>query len=110
MTSENTQRAKLTAIAAFPRQYFLENMAIRGDNSILVTVANHQELWYIPPPGGNMPVDPLLLCSFPQSAMGIVEVEPNIVYICPSNLWPARESALRRLDLRDWSPGKSINP
>jgi hypothetical protein len=34
-------------------------MAIRGDNSILVTVANHQELWYIPPPSGNMPVDPM---------------------------------------------------
>ncbi len=83
MTSENTQRAKLTTIASFPSQYFLENMAIRGDNSILVTVANHQELWYIPPPSGNMPVDPLLLCSFAQSAMGIVEVESNIFYVPP---------------------------
>ena len=78
MLSENAQQAKLTTIASFPRQYFLENIAIRVDNSILVTVANHQELWYIPPPSGNLPVDPLLLCSFAQSAMGIVEVEPNI--------------------------------
>ena len=74
MLPENTQQAKLITIASFPRQYFLENMAIRGDNSILVTVANAQELWYIPPPNANVPVDPLLLCTFAQSAMGIVEV------------------------------------
>ncbi|HZC81184.1 MAG TPA: hypothetical protein VE222_05605, partial [Nitrospiraceae bacterium] len=92
------------------RQYFLENVAIRGDNSILVTVANHQELWYIPPSSANVPVDPLFLCTFAQSAMGIVEVEPNIFYICTSNLWTSHESYLRRLDMRDWSPGKSINP
>jgi hypothetical protein len=42
--------------------------------------------------------------------MGIVEVEPNIFYICTSNLWTSHESYLRRLDMRDWSPGKSINP
>ena len=36
MPSENAPRAKLTTIASFPRQYFLENMAIRDDNSILL--------------------------------------------------------------------------
>jgi hypothetical protein len=110
MPSENAPRAKLTTIASFPRQYFLENMAMRGDNSILVTVANHQELWYIPPPIAKVPVDPLLLCTFAQSAMGIVEVEPNIFYICTSNLWTSHESYLHRLDMRDWAAGKSVNP
>jgi len=110
MLSENAQRATLTPIASFPCQYFLENVAIRDDNSILVTVANHKELWYIPPSSANVPVSPLLLCTFPQSAMGIVEVEPNIFYICTSNLWTSHESCLRRMDLRDWAPGKSVNP
>src|SRR3984957_4806426 len=110
MPSENAQRAKLTTIASFPRQYFLEKMAMRGDNSILVTVANHQELWYIPPPIAKVPVDPLLLCTFAQSAMGIVEVEPDIFYICTSNLWTSHESYLHRLDMRDWAAGKSVNP
>ena len=72
MLSENAQRATLTTIASFPRQYFLENMAIRDDNSILVTVANHKELWYIPPSSANVPVSPLLLCTFPQSAMQLL--------------------------------------
>jgi hypothetical protein len=70
MLSENAQRATLTPIVSFPRQYFLENLAIRDDNSILVTAANHQELWYVPPSSANVPVNPLLLCIFPQSAMG----------------------------------------
>src|SRR5258707_11647201 len=104
MTSENTQRAKLTTIASFPRQYFLENMPIRGDNSILVTVANHQELWYIPPPSERMPLDPLLLCTFAQSAMGIVEREPNLFYICPSNSWTSHQPYLLRLHMRPLSP------
>ena len=110
MLSENAQRATLTPIASFPRQYFLENLTIRDDSSILVTVANHKELWYIPPSRANVPVSPLLLCTFPQSAMGIVEVEHNIFYVCTSNLWTSHESCLRRLDLRDWTPGKSVNP
>jgi hypothetical protein len=43
-------------------------------------------------------------------AMGIVEVEPNIFYICTSNLWTSHESYLHRLDMRAWAAGKSVNP
>jgi hypothetical protein len=110
MPSENSQPAILTTVASFPRNYFLENLAIRGDNSILVTVMNHQELWYIPPPSANMPVDPLLIHTFAQPTMGIVEVEPNIFYICTSNLYTSHASHLQRLDMRDWVPGKSVSP
>jgi hypothetical protein len=102
--------ARLTTIATFPRQYFLENMAIRRDNSILVTVLNHKELWYVPPAAANAPVDPLRLYNFHQPAMGIVEVEPDIFYINTSNLWTTHESYLHRLDMRNWAPGKPVNP
>jgi hypothetical protein len=110
MPSDNAPPAKLTTIASFPRKYFLENMALRRDNSILITVANQQELWYIPPLSANVQVDLQLLCTFAQSAMGLVEVEPDIFYICTSNLWTSHESYLRRLDMRGWAPGKPVNP
>ena len=110
MLSKNTPQAKLTTIAVFPRHYFLESMAIRSDNSILVDVMNHQELWYIPPHSANVPVDPLLIHTFAEPTMGIVEVDPDIFYICTSNLYTSHESYLHRLDMRDWAPGKSVNP
>jgi hypothetical protein len=43
-------------------------------------------------------------------AMGIVEVEPNIFYICTSNLWTSHESYLHRLGHARLAPGKSVNP
>jgi hypothetical protein len=61
MPTESVPQAKLTTIASFPIHYFLENMAIRADGSILVTVANRNELWYVPPTAANVPVDPVLL-------------------------------------------------
>jgi hypothetical protein len=30
---------KLSTVATFPRNYFLENLAVRSDNSVLVTVS-----------------------------------------------------------------------
>jgi hypothetical protein len=110
MQTKNRSRTKLTTIAAFPRHYFLENVAIRGDNSMLVTVMNKQELWYIPSPIAHIPVDPLLIYTFAQPTLGIVEVEPEVFYINTSNLYTSHESYLHRLDMRDWVPGESVNP
>ena len=122
MASENTPQAKLITIASFPTNYFLENMSVRADSSILVTVANTHELWYIPPRDVNVPVGPVLLSTFSQSAMGIVEVAPDIFYIATSpvvayqaailsgRLFPSHESYLHRLDMRDWGPSVSVKP
>jgi hypothetical protein len=122
MASENTRQAKLITIASFPINYFVENMAVRADSSILVTVANRNQLWYIPPRNANVPVEPVLLFTFSQSAMGIVEVEPDIFYIATSpviayqaailsdRLFTSHESHLHRLDMRDWAPGMSVKP
>jgi hypothetical protein len=122
MPSENTPRAKLATIASFPAHYFLESMAVRADGSILVTVANRNELWYVPPPDPNGQVDPVLLSTFSQSAMGIAEVAPDIFFIATSPVleyqaailagrsWTSRESYLHRLDMRDWAPGLPVKP
>jgi hypothetical protein len=122
MPSENAPRAKLTTIASFPTLYFLESMAVRADASILVTVANRSELWYVPPADPNGQVDPVLLSTFSQSAMGIVEVTPDIFYIATSPVieyqaailarqsFTSHESYLHRLDMRGWAPGGPVKP
>ena len=122
MPSENNAGAKLVTVASFPSDYFLEGMAVRTDGSILITVLNRNELWYIPPPDQNVPVNPVLLYTFPHSAMGIVEVTPDIFYIAISPVGEYQEairagrsytppgSHLYRLDMRNWAPGQPVKP
>ena len=38
-------RAKLTVVAEFPEHFFLENMVVRADGSMLITVLNRKEVW-----------------------------------------------------------------
>jgi hypothetical protein len=90
--------------------YFLENLAVRSDNSILVTVLNHQELWYVPAPDIEYPVDPELLFKFSQPVLGIVEDEPDVFYISCSDIYTWKESYLYRLDLNGWTPGEAVQP
>jgi hypothetical protein len=110
MPHDDKRQAKLTTIASFPRNYFLENIAVRADNSLLVTVVNPKELWYVPPTNGRVPVEPSLSFAFAQPVSGIVETEPNIFYVCTSNAYTTHESYLHRLDLREWIPGSSVDP
>ena len=100
MTTDNATHAKLTTIAYFPEHFFLENLAVRADGSILVTVPNHKQLWYVPAPATELPVDPVLVHTFESLAMGIVEAEADVCYVC--TFGPA---TVERVDLRDWSPG-----
>jgi hypothetical protein len=39
----------LTPVAYFPENYFLENLAVRADQSILITAVLQKELWWVPP-------------------------------------------------------------
>ena len=78
MESDTPHQAGLTVAASFLPHFFLENLAIRHDNSILVTVATRKELWYIPPPREGAQVDPMLLHTFDELVSGIVEHEPDI--------------------------------
>ena len=100
MTIHNTAHAKLTTIAYFPEHFFLENLAVRADGSILITVLNHKQLWYVSAPGADLPVDPVLVHTFDSAAMGIIEAEPDVFYVC--TFGPA---TVERVDLRDWGSG-----
>jgi hypothetical protein len=109
-SSNEAPNVKLSTVATFPKNYFLENLAMRSDNSVLVSVLNHKELWYVPPSNDGQPVEPQLLFTFPQLAMGIVEVEPDVFYISASDIYTWKESCLYRLDLNGWRPGQTVHP
>ena len=66
-------KAHLTTVAEFPKNYFLENLAVRSDNSILITAMNHGELWYVSAADGEEQVAPMLLHKFDMLTMGISE-------------------------------------
>lgn len=100
MTTDNALRAKIVTVAEFPEQFFLENIAVRRDGSILVTVLNRRELWNVPAPGADLPVEPILVHTFDDTPMGIVETEPDIFYVCTFGI-----ATLVRVDMRHWTPG-----
>ena len=109
-SSIESPNVMLSTVATFPKNYFLENLAVRSDNSVLVTVLNHQELWYVPASNDEQPVEPQLLFTFPQPAMGIVEVEPDVFLVSVSDIYTWKESYLYRLDLNGWIPGQAVHP
>jgi hypothetical protein len=109
-SSHETPHVRLSTVATFPKDYFLENLVVRSDNSLLVTVLNQQELWYVPVSNDEQPIQPECLFTFPQPAMGIVEVEPDVFYISVSDIYGWKESHLYHLDLNGWTPGQAVRP
>ena len=100
--------AQLTTVAQFPAGYFLENVTVRADGSMLVTAVNKKELWYLPPPTGDTPVQPLLLHTFDQPPFDIVETTRDVFYVDTSNYSTDHASSLQRVDLRHWKPGMPV--
>ena len=100
--SELMRRAKVTTVASFGPDHFLENLVVRQDGSMLISVLSHKQLCYIPPPTSES-VDPVVLHTFDQNVMGIVEAEPDIFYIATCNVFTDHLSFLHRLDLRTFS-------
>ena len=105
-----TTQAKLTIVAEFPEHYFLENLAVRGDGSILVTAMNKKELWCAPAPGEDLPVQPVLVHTFDMMTMFVVETTPDVFLIGSADVYKTHEAQLYRLDLRGWTPGGKIEP
>jgi hypothetical protein len=105
------EQAKLEVVAEFPKGYFLENLAIRADGSILVSAMNKSELWYIPAPASSLPVKPVLVHTFDLMTLNIVETaEEDVFYLTASNVYTTRVSHLYRLDFRGWEPGDTLRP
>ena len=109
MLSASWPEATLTTVASFPENYFLENLAVRADNSVLITALNHKQLWYVPTHDMKS-ANPVLLYTFDQLTMGLAEVEPNVFYLCTSNAYTDHKSSLYRIDLRKWKVGDQIRP
>jgi len=71
-------------IYEFPNITWVENLAVRADGKIIVTLINKPQIYLIDP---VHPGDPLLLATIPHTAGagGIAEVEPNLFAIAAGN-------------------------
>ena len=107
---EGPRPATLTTVATFAAKSFLENLAVRDDNSVLVTCITTKELFYVPPWSGAGSVEPIRLHRFEQLPTGVIEIEPDVFLICAGNLYTTHESFIYRLDLREWQPGSPVTP
>lgn len=101
---------RLTVATSFLPGFFLENIAIRHDNSMLITVLTRNELWYVPPPRMDGQVDPMLIHKFDELVSAVVEIEPDVFIVCTANFYTTHENYLHRLDLRGWTPGQEAKP
>ena len=110
MPHNQAPQARLTTVARFPTKYFLENLAVRSDNSILITAMNTKELWYVPPQSGDEEHTPVCLHAFEHPVTGIVEVKPDVFLILSGNLYTTHEAFAHQLDLRNWHPGSPAKP
>ena len=104
------KQGTLSTVAIFPVKSFLENLAVRSDNSVLVTSMNARELFYVPPSSGDVPVQPVLLHRFDQLTTGLVEIEPDLFLVSTSNVYTTHESSLHRLDLRGYQAASPVQP
>ena len=100
--------ARLTTVAEFPVGYFLENVAVRADGSMLVTELSQKGLWYVPAPTGSTPVQPVLIHTFDQAPFDIQETQRNVFYVDTSSYLTTHQSYLQRVDLRHWKPGTPV--
>jgi hypothetical protein len=105
-----TTQARLTIVAEFPQHFFLENMAVRADGSMLITVQNRKELWFVPIPRDTLPVQPRLLHTFEFNTGFVVEWKPERFLLGVADVYDSHQAKLYEIDLTDWSPGGPITP
>jgi len=99
----------VTSVTHFPEKYFLENLVVRADGSVLITALLSKELWLVAAPAREL-CEPVLLHRFGHLTTGIVEVEPDVFVVSLSELYTTHESHLVRIDLNGWTPGTPVNP
>jgi hypothetical protein len=108
MSSAATPHVSLSIEAQFPKHFFPENIAVRHDDSKLVTLVKPHALYYIPPHRASGPLEPSLLHTFGELAGGIAELAPDIFIVISGNAYTTHENYLHRLDLRGWRPGAPV--
>jgi len=110
MSRQSQPQTRLTIAASFPAHFFLENLVVRQDDSMLITVVTRKELYYLPPPRPDAEVKPVLLHTFDELATGIAELEPDVFVVFTTNAYTTHENYLHRLNLRGWTPGAPGKP
>jgi hypothetical protein len=110
MTIAPLPEVTLTPVAYFPEKYFLENLVVRADGSVLITAVLQKQLWYLPGPAPRTLTDPVLVHAFDHPVTGIVEVEPDMFVLSLTEGYTTHESHLVRIDLGGWVPGAPIAP
>ena len=104
-------KAQLTTVAEFAEELLPRELGRAEDNSVLITVMNHSEFWYVPSAGGDEQVAPMLLHKFDLLTMGIAEAEPDVfLMLACCNFYTTHESVIYKIDLTRWRPGTSIEP
>ena len=101
---------RLTPVAFFPQKYFLENLAVRADESILITAVLQKELWWVPPAKPGAVIEPVLVHAFDHGVTGIAEVAPDVFIISLTEGYTTHESHLVRIDFTGWTPGTTVSP
>ena len=106
-----SDKAQVTTVARFPEHFFLENIVVRRDGSILVTVYIQKKLFYLPKPGSEI-VLPQLLHEFDDYTTGIVEVKPDVFYISTTSLTGKGDvpGRLWKLDMNNFVDGETDFP
>ena len=110
MLHPSITEARLAIAASFPPHFFLENLALRDDNSMLVSAMMQKELYYVPHPSADSEVKPALLYTFNELAWEPVELERDVFAIFTGSNYTTHEAYLYRLDLRGWAPGAEVKP
>src|ERR1700744_5618320 len=97
-------------VAFFPKTYFLENLAVREDESTLITAILQKELWWVPPAKPGEVVEPVLVHTFDHPVTGIAEVAPDVFIVNLTEAYTTYESHLVRIDFTGWKPGSPVSP
>ncbi|HWY01422.1 MAG TPA: hypothetical protein VNY55_16535 [Mycobacterium sp.] len=100
----------LNPVAFFPKTYFLENLAVREDESTLITAILQKELWWVPPAKSGAVVEPVLVHTFDHPVTGIAEIAPDVFIVNLTEAYTTHESHLVRIDFNGWTPGSPVSP
>jgi hypothetical protein len=110
MPSNAAPQVRLSIAAEFPVHFFLENIAVRHDNSMLISGVTQKQLYFLPPPRAGEVLKPTLLHAFGELVTGIAELEPDVFVVMTTNAYTTHENYLHRLDLRGWTSGAPVKP
>lgn len=100
----------LRPVAFFPRHYFLENLAVRADGSVLVTAVLQKQLWWVAATKPDAVVDRVLVHTFDHPVTGIAEVAPDVFIVSLTEAYTNHESHLARIDFNGWKPWSPVSP